>query len=71
MRSEVLLTFLWTAEIHARRQVCEAVGVPPTASIGEGLTLHGAHVEEVAGKEGAAVTLLLREPADLRHLCKK
>lgn len=43
-----LLTFSWAAVLHAGATVLEAIGVPHAATIIEGLTLHGGHVEEVA-----------------------
>lgn len=59
---------MWTAVVHARGEVLEAVGVPMAASIIKGLTLHGGHIEEEAGQEGTAGTLLFRKPADLGNL---
>lgn len=49
----------------------ETVGVPTTAPVVKGLTLHGGHVEEVAGEQGPAVSLLFREPTDLGDLCEE
>lgn len=46
----------------------EAVGVPPAAPIVEGFTLHGGHVEEIAGYEGTAESLFFMKPADLWNL---
>lgn len=66
--NKCLLTFLWTAVLLARGEVLEAVGIALAATIVEGLTLHGGHVEEVAQVEGAARSLLLGKPADLGNL---
>lgn len=63
-----LLTFPWTAVLHARVEILEAVGVPLAAAVVEGLTLHAGHVEEVATEEGTAGSLLFRKPADLGNL---
>lgn len=56
---------MWTAVLHARSEVLEAVGVPLASPVIEGLTLHGGHVEEVTGEEGTARSLVSRKPADL------
>ncbi len=63
--NKFILTFSWTAVLHARGEVLEAIGVALAAPVVEGLTLHGGHVEEVAGKEGTAGSLLFRKSADL------
>lgn len=59
---------MWTAVLHARGQVLEAIGIPLAATIVKGLTLHGGHVEEVAPEEPAAGSLLLGKPTDLGNL---
>lgn len=64
-----VLTFLWAAVLHARVEVIEVVGIARAAAEREGLTLHGGHVEEVAGKEAPAGPLVSGEPADLGNLC--
>jgi len=69
--SKFLLTFFWTAVLHASGEVLEAVGVPPAAPVVKGLTLHSGHVEVVAGEEGTAVPLQFRKPADLGNLCEE
>lgn len=64
----LLLTFSWTAVLHAGGLVLEAVGVPLTAAVVKELAPHGAHVEEVAAEEGTAGSFLFRKPADLGNL---
>lgn len=67
--SEFILTFSWTAVLHARGEVLEAIRIALAATVGKGLTLHGGHVEEVAVEEGTTGSLLFRKPADLGNLC--
>lgn len=61
-------TFVWSAVLHARQLVLEAVLVALAASVDELLTLHGGHVEVVAQEIGPAGTHLFLEPADLGDL---
>lgn len=60
-----------TAVLHARGEVLESIGVPLTATIIKGFTLHGGHVEEVATEEGTARSFLFRKPADLGNLWRE
>lgn len=64
-RDKFLLTFSWTAVLHARVEILEAVIIPLAATIIEVLTLHSGHVEVVATKEGTARSFLFRKPTDL------
>lgn len=59
---------MWSAVLHARQLVLEAVLVALAASVDELLTLHGGHVEVVAQEIGPAGTHLFLEPADLGDL---
>lgn len=43
----------------------EAIGIALAATVGEGFTLHGGHIEEVTVKEAPAGSLISRKPADL------
>lgn len=68
---KTFLTFFGAAVLHTRGVVLEAIEVPLAATVIEGLTLHGGHVEEVAGEEATTGSLLFRKPADLGDLWSK
>lgn len=68
-QTAAVLTFPGAAVLCAGGEVLEAVGVALAAAVGEGLALHGGHVEEEVLEQGSTGSLLFREPADLGDFC--